>query len=240
MNDLLDRALAAHGGLDRWRGLTNVSADLSIGGALWDVKGQNGLFKTTTYDADLRRQDALVGYVGAGAHDVRFTPDRLELRDVHGNLLEMRDHPRASFAGHVNETPWDELHAAYFTAYALWTYFTLPFLYTYPGFELTEIEPWTENAETWRRLKAVFPPNIASHTREQTSYFGPDGLLRRHDYSVDVLGGSTGAHYVEDYRTCDGIQVPFWRRIYPLGPDNQRVPEPILISIDIERLKYAP
>jgi hypothetical protein len=171
---------------------------------------------------------------------VRFTPDRLVLEDTSGKLLEARDNPRGAFQGHVNETPWDELHAAYFTGYALWTYFTLPFLCTYSGFETEEIEPWTEEGESWRRLKVQFPRNIASHTREQISYFGPDGLLRRHDYAVDVLGGDKGAHYVSDYQTCNGIQVPFRRRIYPLGNDNQRIADPILISIDIKALRYAP
>jgi hypothetical protein len=58
--------------------------------------------------------------------------------------------------------------------------------------------------ETWRRLKVTFPDDIASYTREQTSYFGPDGLLRRHDYAVDVLGGATGGQYIEDYHEHGG------------------------------------
>jgi hypothetical protein len=39
-------------------------------------------------------------------------------------------------------------------------------------------------------LKAIFPDNIASHTREQISYFGQDGLLLRHEYVVDIMGRS--------------------------------------------------
>jgi hypothetical protein len=53
-------------------------------------------------------------------------------------------------------------------------------------------------------LKVTFPDDIASYTREQTSYFGPDGLLRRHDYAVDVLGGATGGQYIEDYHEHGG------------------------------------
>src|SRR6202041_539269 len=103
------------------------------------------------------------------------------------------------FAAHTQETPWDTLHAAYFNGYALWTYLTQPFLYAYPGFKTMELEPWEEAGETWRRLKVVFPEQIASHAREQVTYFGPDGLMRRHDYAVDVLGGAQGAHYIDDY-----------------------------------------
>jgi hypothetical protein len=42
MNDLLARAVAAHGGLDRFNRFKTVSAVLAIGGALWLLKGQAG------------------------------------------------------------------------------------------------------------------------------------------------------------------------------------------------------
>ena len=70
-----------------------------------------------------------------------------------------------------------------------------------------ELPPWQEGGEEWRRLKAVFPENIASHTREQISYFGPDGLLCRHEYVVDIMGGARGVNYAHDYRDVNGIKV---------------------------------
>jgi hypothetical protein len=42
--------------------------------------------------------------------------------------------------------------------------------------------PWQEDGEEWRPLKAIFPDSFPSHTREQITYFGPDGLVRRHEY----------------------------------------------------------
>jgi hypothetical protein len=150
-------------------------------------------------------------------------------------MIESRDGPRAAFAGHVNETSWDLFHAAYFCGYALWTYLTQPFLYAYPGFVTEEIAPWGENEETWRRLKVVFPDNVASHSRGQITYFGPDGLMRRHDYAVDVLGFATGAHYIHDYQQ---VMVPRRRRVYPRGADNRSVPEPVLVSMDISHVGF--
>ena len=105
-----------------------------------------------------------------------------------GRMLQSRSNPRSSFSHQALNSPWDDLHVAYFNSYALWTYLTIPFLYTYPGFFVEEISPWNENGEEWRRLKAIFPDGVATHTKEQVSYFGPDGLLRRHQYTVDVLG----------------------------------------------------
>jgi hypothetical protein len=238
MSDLLETAIGAHGGLDRWNSLRTVAVELAVGGVLWELKGQAGLFAAARYEADTHRQRAMLGRFGAHDRRVSFTPDRLVLESNTGAVVESRDSPRAAFAGHTNETPWDLLHAAYFNGYALWTYLTQPFLYTYPGFITDEIEPWEENGETWRRLKVMFPDNIASHAREQITYFGADGLMRRHDYAVDVLGGSAGAHYIDDYRQVSGIMVPHRRRVYPRAADNHRVPGPLLVSIDIAHIDF--
>jgi hypothetical protein len=51
-------------------------------------------------------------------------------------------------------------------------------------FVTEEIASLPVEHETWRRLKVTFPDEVKSHTREQISCFGPDGLLRRHDYTV--------------------------------------------------------
>ena len=54
------------------------------------------------------------------------------------------------------------------------------------------------------------------------TYFGPDGLMRRHDYAVEVLGGATGANYSTDYREFQGIKVPTIRRVYAYGAKRQK------------------
>ena len=239
MTDLLNWAISAHGGLDRWNGFQTASLELSVDGALWELKKQHGLFANSTYDANIHRQKATLGRLGATHQRVRFAPERVVLESESGVVVEIRDDPRAAFVGHTAQTPWDLLHAAYFDGYALWTYLTQPFLYSYPGFMVTEIDPWEENGEVWRRLNVVFPDEIASHSREQVSYFGPDGLLRRHDYSVDVLGGASATQYIADYRERNGLMMPHHRRVYSLGSDNRRIPEPLLVDIRISSLRFA-
>src|SRR5580698_10313963 len=97
-----------------------------------------------------------------------------------------------------------------------------------------EISPIQVDHETWRRLKVTFPNRVKSHTREQISCFGPDGLIRRHDYTVDILGGATGLNFASEYRDVDGIIVATRRRIYAYEGDYQIVKEPVLVSIDLE------
>ena len=80
-------------------------------------------------------------------------------------------------------------HVAYFNSYALWNYLTAPFQFASSGYVLEELEEWEENGERWRPLKVTFPDGLATDTKEQVADFAQDGLLRRLEYAVDVLGG---------------------------------------------------
>ena len=122
MNTLLELAVAAHGGLDRWHSYSRISLELSVGGVLWELKGQTELFANSTYQAETHMQRATLGRFGAADRHVRFTPDRLVLETDAGEVIEVRDNSRGAYADHTNETPWDRLHAAYFNGDALWTY----------------------------------------------------------------------------------------------------------------------
>jgi hypothetical protein len=171
---------------------------------------------------------------GAGRRSVLDGKQQVLQTDT-GEVIERRDDPEAMFLA-APDAPWDDMQAAYFASEALWTYLTTPFLYTYPGFEAVEVEPWHENGEVWRSLEVTFPDNIASHTRTQTSHFGPDGLLRRHTYTVDILGGASGANYAHDYADVAGIKMPMRRRIYAYDDNKQKVPEPLLVALDFHTI----
>jgi hypothetical protein len=239
MNDLLKFALAAHGGLERWQGFARLSARASIGGAIWDVKQRPGLLTDKEIVLDLHRQClAIVPFGGDGNRSV-LTGGKLSIRGTDGGIVERRDDPEASFAGQQRDTPWDPLHVAYFASEALWTYLNSPFLYASPEFEVEEIEPWKEAGETWRRLKVTFPDSVLSHTCTQITHFGPDGLMRRHDYTVDILGGATGANYPSDYVETQGLMMPTRRRIYAYDEARQKVPDPVLVSLDFSDLRFG-
>jgi hypothetical protein len=235
---LLAQAIEAHGGLERWNTFDSIIAQLSIGGELWSYKQRPKVLDRITFSGKTRQERVTLSPFGSAGGKSEFQQKRLEITTAGGAVIQQSDDPRARFADHTANAPWDDLHVAYFGSYAMWTYLTTPFLYTYPGFVTEELEPWEENGEIWRRLEVTFPDHIATHTRRQISYFGPDGLLRRHDYTVDVLGGASGANYASEYRTIDGITVPTKRRVYARGPDNRRVPEPTLVTIDIATLLF--
>jgi hypothetical protein len=135
--------------------------------------------------AETRNERLAVDLPGQNKRAI-FQPNRVVIETANGTLIETRDNPEKSFEGQRRETPWDDIPVAYFVGEALWTYLNTPFLYTHEGFGTEEISSIQVERETWRRLKVTFPDSVKSHTREPISCFGPDGLLRRHDYTVDI------------------------------------------------------
>jgi hypothetical protein len=89
----------------------------------------------------------------------------------------------------------------------MWTYLNTPFLLAWPGADYEERSPWKENGESWRRLSVRYPSSIATHSSKQTLYVDKSGLLKRHDYDVEIAGDILGAHYIDTSlcaadRTC--------------------------------------
>jgi hypothetical protein len=237
MPDLLRAAVEAHGGLLRWNQLNAVKASLSITGAIWQLKGKPEVLRDSSIEAELRKERLTTHFNGQGKRTI-FEPNRITVETESGHFVDSRVNPRSAFRGHTRETPWDDMHVAYFSSYALWNYLTIPFLYTYPGFVTEELAPWQENGEEWRQLRVIVPDYIASHSREQVAYFDPDGLLRRHEYTVEVMGGASGLNYAADYRNVDGIVVATKRRVYAADANKQKIPEPVLVAIDIRDISF--
>jgi len=239
MHDLLARAIAAHGGLDRWNTFKGVTATIVTGGGLWPMKGLEQDPNPREATVTLHEETASVSPFGQPDWRTAFTPDRIAIETTTGAVVSERLDPRASFAGHVMNMPWDPLQRAYFDGYALWTYLTTPFLLAMPGFEVAEISPLQEGGELWRGLRARFPDAIASHSKARDFYYGDDFLLRRHDYHVDVAGGFPAAHYVYDMVEAEGLRFPAKRRAYVRGPDLKPIRDLLLVSIDLRHFRLT-
>jgi hypothetical protein len=234
MSDFLDHAIAAHGGWDHWQQQSKLTASASVGGVLWAVKGKDGIVDNLVAEVDCHEQHVV--FISPELRSI-YTPSRTAIETNDGKILESRDNPRAAFKGHVEETKWDNLHLIYFSGYAMWTYLTSPFLLKLPNVRTEEIEPWDEQGHVWRRLKATFPPEIATHSTEQVFYFDKEGLLRRQDYSVDVLGGAPSANYASEYKKFSGLVFPTRRRVYRCRPDGQPILDRVIVSIDFREIK---
>jgi hypothetical protein len=240
MHKLAEFVIRAHGGLARWRKFRTVSADLIQGGALWLLKGKAGVLDRVNVNVDLTREWASHSpFLAAAQRSVFEPPQRIAIETMDGKAIEELRNPRDSFKGHTLETPWNDLQLAYFAGCAMWTYLNTPFLLAEPGVDAEELEPWKEKNETWRRLKVKFPAKIVTHSAVQTLYFDQRGLLKRHDYDMDIAGGTPGAHYVDEFVDVSGILFPTKRRIFPRQPDGKSLSEPLIVSIDLSNIRLS-
>ena len=174
MSDLLDLAVDAHGGLNRWSKVETVTVAASVTGEIWKARNKLDYLKNVIFEVETKRERVIGDFPGQDKRSL-FEPKRVEIRRRDGTIIASRDNPEASFRGQDQFTPWDDLHVAYFSGEAFYTYINTPFLFTYEGFHNEEIVPIHVGGETWRRLKVTFPETVKSHSRIQIFCFGPDG-----------------------------------------------------------------
>jgi hypothetical protein len=223
MPNLVESVVAAHGGRELWRTLTRLRIDISIGGPIWAMKGwppDKTFDQVLTLDpvrehivfTPFTRPDRRMVFDGGA--------DSVSMETLDGEPVATLAPARAGFKGMLRESAWDGLHLGYFLGYACWNYFTSPFLFTYPGVQTREIDPWREAGQVWRRLQVCFPPQIATHNPDQVFYFDAAGMQRRMDYVTEVNGSTLVGHYTSRYRSFGGLPVATRRRVFRRNPDN--------------------
>ena len=236
---LLDTALDASGGLDRWRNHGFLSAHLSQGGDLWAMKGQAGVLDDVRIDVALHQEWDSHHPFGSPERRSSFTPRRVELRDGDGATVEAVDHPRDTFAEHSFDTPWTRLQLAYFVGTAMWTYLTQPFCLTLPGFTVEELSPWREDKLDLRRLRVEWPSYLASHSKQQTLYFDQEGHLARHDYEVEVVARAPASHLFDRFVSVDGITMPTRHRIHARDAAGHIDTSSVIVAIDVDDIAFG-
>lgn len=202
---LLDRVIVAHGGLGRWQDTAAIEMELSAGGIAFASKGQRNA---------LRAVHATVSTHGQTVE--------LETPDWQRSFSNAIPHP----AG----LRWTTDDIAAFTAAALWTYVSLP--YVLPSFDI-------DVDEQGQRIQVVIPDTIRTHSPEQTIHINRSGLIERHDYTALAFGRLASAtQLLSDYIDVDGLLLATRRRVHPrIWPNRRR---PLLVWIDIHAARRIP
>jgi hypothetical protein len=230
---LVHEILDAHGGAQRWRTFTQVSAQIVTGGFLWGMKGVpiDGTPRRMT--STFRRQQTRTEPFGEAGWHMVYTPERVAVLTEDGTVVAAQHQPRNTFAGHVWDTPWTPLQLAYFNGYAMWTYYNLPFLLAEPSVQSSELASITMDGQRLRGLRLHFDPQIHTHSERQDLYFTDAGLLRRHDYQVTVAGGGWATHLVSGYASVQGLMFPTRRRVYLRAADGSFDTTKTVVSVDL-------
>jgi hypothetical protein len=241
MSALLDEVLEAHGGLERWRAARTVQARVRSGGFLIRTRVPGNRFADYRLTVDMKEPRAVMDpFPRTGQRGV-FDRGEARIEGEGGEVLASRADPRAAFFGRAGlrrNLRWDALDSTYFAGYAMWNYLTTPLLLMRDGIRLAEGNPWREADQEWRCLEVDFPSDLDTHSPRQTFYVDSSRLIRRHDYTAEVVGGwAKAAHLVADHREFDGLTFPTRRRVRPRGPRNRVLPGPTLVWIDLDEIR---
>ncbi len=239
MSDLIDEVLTAHGGLENWLAARTITVRGTFGGLLRSRMPGNRM-ADVALRMDLGEQHiAFDGFPTSGERTV-FDDGDVRVESSAGEVLLSRSDASAMFTGLSSwrrNVRWDALDATYFAGYAWWNYLSTPLLLTRSDVETREGDTWRERGEVWRRLEVRFPPDIHTHSADQTFYVDAAGLIRRHDYTAETIGRwAHAAHYCDDHRAFDGLLFPTRRRVRPIGPRGRSLPRPTLVALDIEHI----
>jgi hypothetical protein len=242
VTSLLDEVLEAHGGEERWRAARTIRARIRTGGLLPRTRMPGTKLADARLELDLEGPSGRAGPFPEVGQSGVYDRGAVRIETDDGEVLASRDHPREAFAGVAalrRNLRWDALDSTYFAGYATWNYLTTPLLLTADGVHVGEGERWQEPgvSEPWRRLEVEFPPGFHTHSARQTFYVDPLRLIRRQDYTAEVVGGwARAAHYTEGHREYDGLVFPTTRRVYPRGPGNRSLGRPALVALDISEI----
>ena len=233
--DLLNHVIAAHGGRERWRAVESIEFNLSSAGLAFTLHMQpRALLNLRVALWPHERRVELHGFGAPGQVGV-WTSDRVWIEQASDATLAQRHAPRAAFSGLLKQVRWDQLDILYFAGYALWNYLSFPFLLDQPG--ITLLASSRRDKAGGGRLEAAFDAAVPTHSRRQSFLISPEGLLTRHDYTADVIGGwATAANTCLSSTVVEGLRFYTRRQATPRLGSQLVLPGPTLVWICLDDL----
>jgi hypothetical protein len=238
MITLINKVMDAHGGEEYWNTLEALEAEISVSGFLFTAKHIPVLNHVHVRALTQNVRFSFLDFPKPGQTGEFFGNEKVCIGG-RGEMTEMeRFTPRSAFRNIRRWFYWDTLDFIYFGGYATWNYLLTPFLFLRNGFQFCELDPVSGSFGAWSRLRVTFPDNTPTHCRTQTFYFDEHFLLRRLDYTAEVVGRwAQAAHFCDEYIEFDGLKIPTRRRVFPLPFGNRPLPGPTLVAIDVHDLR---
>ncbi|NNH81613.1 hypothetical protein HLH89_11375 [Rhizobium laguerreae] len=234
MNKLLDKVIAAHGGLTNWNRCRAANAIASIKGPFCPA-GSTETFRQVT--VIIHRNRVTVEPLGCIDCLSDLDCNRLSVTRKDGAAVMGLEDVRLAHAQF--RPPIDLLTGVLMTCSTVRSLLTSPFMLGTEGVEISELVPWNEAGGQWRVLRAEFPPELSTPARVQDFFFDANFLLRRHDYDVDRGSGMTVCTIVTDYVDVAGLRMPTTLTGYPRRPDLTPDTARELISVEVSNLVFS-
>ncbi|SAL03721.1 hypothetical protein AWB81_06485 [Caballeronia arationis] len=239
--ELIRSAIEAHGGQARWDQVGSLEATLSARGFLFAAKHRPALRRVRVRASAREVRFVFYDFPRVGETSELVGDDEVRVVGPDGAVLARRERPRLAFSSPRRQLYWDHLDFVYFGAYATWNYLVTPFLFLRNGFAFEALPPLQTPAGEWSRVRVNYPDDLPTHSRTQDFYFDEHHLLRRLDYTAEVVGGwAHAAHMCEQMREFDGLQVSTRRTVKPLPFGVRPLPLLTLVAIEIHDLRVHP
>ncbi len=240
----LHEAIDAHGGMDYWNSLEALDVEISASGFLFTafMRTRRPVLRRRRMRAATREpRFSLFDFPKPGQTSELIGDDEVRILDSEGKIVVRRKNPRAAFRGLRQRFTWDDLNFIYFAGYALWNYLTTPFLLARKGFVVEALEPLHGALAPLTRLQVTFPDDVPTHSRRQIFYFDDKRLLRRLDYTPEVVGRwAHSAHLCYEYRTFGRLKAPTRRQVLPLLFGHKPLPGPVLVALEVHNISPVP
>jgi hypothetical protein len=236
---LLDNALKACGGLERWNRFDRFEAHVSIGGSYLASKVDATNLKEIVVSGNTRFQAAeVVGMLDRSGRGL-CRANWVGIENHSGLIAAQQSVTPEDFAKLGSRAHWTELDVVYYCGISIWNFINCPFLLAESGFKIGEIAPLDADGEVWRRLHVTFPDRIATEACEQILYFDFRNRHRRTDYLCSALTANTVAHFLGAHQDFSEIVIPTLRRSRFVDRDGFISQEDVPFDIEIFDLIFS-
>ncbi len=240
--DLLQQALAAAGGADRWRRMRGFTVHITIGGKLIDRKYGSSALKEVVIEAEVLGR--VVRIMGVDARDDQFVccASQISVESENGGSSHVEPRPFESWKRQASRKAWDILDLAQYCSYSVWHLVAMPYLLL-SGESTCEILPLNRDrgereghAEPPRAISVCFSPAAAICPLRQILFFDADGLLIRTDYEAIEFNGVRISQLVSAHQNFGGYIIPTLRRSRLVGSGQSPDGSPVL---DVEIFDFS-
>jgi hypothetical protein len=237
VQDILEKVIEAHGGARRWQELAAVDAIISVRGFLFTAKRRPILNRVRVRASTREPRFIFYDFPRAGQTGELNGDKEVRISGPDNRIVSSRMQPRAAIRSLRRQFYWDDLDFIYFGGYATWNYLVTPFLFLRDGFDITALEP-SSGIDYPFRLQVSYPDDLPTHCKKQILSFDRNYLLRRLDYTAEVVGRwAHAAHLCEKYQDFEGIKIPTTRRVRPLFIGSRPLPGPTIVALDIHEFR---
>lgn len=205
---VIKRAIEKHGTLEKWKSIDSLLIEVKyLSGFIPQWKGIGKSFQKfdkvrvyphlqqVTVSDYPEKGESLIYCKGAITHISK------------SGKKDTTDNYRQKFRGLQKFRRWTPSDAVYFFGYAFVHYMSVPFTFI-------DNENCTLYTREYDCIEVSYPKNSDVHCSKQSFHFDGSGLLIRHDYTADIIGPATGAHFTKNYIVKDGFPFAQNRTVY--------------------------